>query len=125
MIVKFIWCTALSALVLNGCAAENVPVSQTKPAAPPARSLAVPSRGEAVETPKFKELKKKAELAAAEFKRIEEARTRLLIVYTEEHPKVKKASRALDSALKASKSAESLLNTVREKLEYRVKTPPV
>jgi len=126
MICKLVCSIFLSvtAILFSGCSSENTQTSETKNEVPETQTIAVP-QVEIVETPKFNELKKQFETTEKEVNRLEETRKRLLIVYTEEYPKVKKVSQELGKAKEKLKITESLLNSEREKLEYRKKNPPV
>lgn len=126
MIFKLVCFVVLSTAVLlfNNCSRLNTPISQVKKEAPEIKTIAVPQI-EVVETPRFKELKRQFETAENEVARLDEERKRLLTTYTEKYSKVKIISRKLAKAEEKLKIAEQLLNSERDKLEYRTKNSPV
>ncbi len=110
--------------ILSGCSTENKQISQTYRKISQTETLAVP-QAEVVETAKFKELRRQFEGTENEVKQIDNLRNSLRTMYTDEYPKVKKVSRDLAKTKQKLKIIEELLNSEREKLEYRLKNSPV
>ena len=124
MILRLFCLTAVILFSLTGCSSVSEPAESPRASAPPSEVSAVP-QVEVVETERFRELKQRFETAEARVARLTERRQKLLIVYTEAHPEVKKISTELAKAADELKIAEGLFRAERDKLEYRQKNSPV
>jgi flagellar motility protein MotE (MotC chaperone) len=117
---------SFSIFLINGC--ENTfkiqESTQVKNDVKETKSLIIPQY-ELIETPGYRELKQRVEKAQIEVTEIEVKRTELLQIYTEGYVSRQKISKDLKEAERKLFQLKTLLNAEEEKLERRLKNPPL
>lgn len=119
----FIFLCCFSFLI-NGCGNATQNPVQTKNKSQEIKSLIIPQY-ELIETPEYKELKQRVEKAQIEVNEIEIKRTKMLVIYKQEHVSHQKISKDLKEAERKLFELKTLLNSEEGKLERRLKNPPV